>query len=293
MKRQTIIGICSLLLLCGWFASAADNGDCWLVTNTGDVSKFEVYQKFTENFKGTNIEGVMPAKAISQALVNLKKACCMSQEMSNKETYCKGYINSEKYPNSLFLYDQLLDIWLRRLDGNTDLAYGVEPDPKGLERREFITNAAEDKDGAVTAKTVLEKRDTDRTRKKIYTDNRTEIQFKDTIQNYGEQTLADKYYNTCNVVGYVYEQLRADETKTIDITTCQSLINKRIADESTYTRVVMIKKSNELLHNTIQAYMQKYFIEDKMMTLMVLINKVKSLFSTMVQQAPTLQKCTQ
>jgi hypothetical protein len=89
---------------------------------------------------------------------------------------------------------------LRRLDGNIELAYGIEPDSKGSERRTFITKAAEDKDGTVTAKTILEKWNTDRTRKKIYVDDRAITQFQDAINSYKDQTLADRYYNICNVV---------------------------------------------------------------------------------------------
>ena len=306
MKRQTVIWISFLLLLCGWFVAAADNGDCGLITNTGDVSKFDVYKKFTENFKGANIEWVMPAKAISQALVNLKKACCMSQSI-NKGQYCEGYTKSENYPNSIILYDQLLDVWLRRLDGNSELAYGIDPDSKGKDRRDFITKAAQDKDGAITAKSILERRNTDRTRKMIYTNDWSDIEFTTAIQNYANRTLADRYYNLCNVVGTIYNKLRSDQTTVIDIETCQSgfttpdKIKKtyrkgmdgRIADEATYSRVIMIKKSNELLHNTLQAYIQTYFVQNKMMVLTTLLNKVKALFSTMVQQAPASQSCSQ
>ena len=288
MKKLVVIWICSLLLL-GWYTSAHD---CGLVANTGNIDNSEWYKKFTENFQGTNIEWVMPAEAVSKALMNLKSTCCEGENMNNKEMFCIWYPKKPN-PDSEFFYDQLLDIWLRRLDGNSDLAYNVKLDSKGEERRKFITEAAQDKVGSITAKKVLEKRNENWTRKKIYVDNRTITQFQDAIDNYKDQTLADRYYNICNVIWIIYEKIRTDKTKVINIATCQSLINKRISDEATYTKIIAIKKSNELLHNTIQAYTQKYFVEEKMMVLLTLLNKVKSLFSTMVQQAPASQSCSQ
>lgn len=290
MNKYMVIAICASLIRYGWQSFGATDGDCAKVETTGDVSKFSDYKTFTESYKNTNIEGVMPARAISQALVNLKKACCMSQSMNDKKIYCVGYTKSENYPDSISLYDQLLDVGLRRLDGNSALTYGLEPDSKGKERREFITQAAQDKDGAITAKTILETRDADRTRKNIYIDTRNDAFFKDVIQHYNDQTLADRYYNMCNIASSIYQQLNgwADTTSTYKAS-CQSLINKRIADESTYTRLIMIKKSNELLHNTMQAYLQTYFVQNKMMPLITLLNKVKALFSTMVKTAPALK----
>ncbi len=298
MKRQVVIWICSLLLL-GWYTSAHD---CGLI-NTGEITDTS-YQKLTENFQGLNVEGIMPAKAISQAMINLRSACCEGQNI-NKDVFCKWF-PIKPYPNSEFFYDQLLDIWFRRLDGNSALAYDLEPDARGKERREFITKAAEDKVGAVTAKTVLEKRNENWTRNKILPDNRTPQEVKSMVLNYNSSqiTLADKYYNMCNIVANIYDNLRNDKKIIVDsasassnkkwfLSKCQTMANNRISDEASYTKIIAIKKSNELLHNTIQAYTQKYFVEEKMMVLLTLLNKVKSLFSTMVQQAPASQSCSQ
>lgn len=298
MKRQVVIWICTLLLL-GWYTSAHD---CGLITNTGDISNSEWYKRFTENFQGAKIEWIMPAKAISRALMNLKSACCEGQNINNKEIFCPWY-PQKPYPNSEFFYDQLLDIWLRRLDADSALAYNLEADSKGKDRRDFITKAAEEKDGTVTAKTILERRNTDRTRSKMYVDNRTNTQFKAAIEEYKDATLADRYYNMCNMIWYIYNWIRVDKEVVVDtissstdnsyLAQCKAMVDKRISDENLYTKIIIIKKSNELLHTTMQAYMQKYFVQEKLMVLTTLINKVKSLFSTLVQQAAVSKTCSQ
>ncbi|MCX6822710.1 MAG: hypothetical protein NTX91_01780 [candidate division SR1 bacterium] len=290
MKKGIILGICSIVL-CGCYVSAGgDNGDCGLITNTGDISNSKAYQSFTQNFGGKNIEGVLPAEAISQALINLKLACCTSTSINKDAAFCASFKNKKDYPNSIYLYDQLLDVSIRRLDGDSNLAYGLEPDPTGKAWKEFITTAAESKDGA-SAQAILERWNTDRSRSKILPDDVSPQGISDFILNYNlaNTTLADKYYNVCTVIGNIYKQMNGGvAVNTNTQKACQNLINKRIADENNYTQIIIIKKSNELLHNTLQAYTQKYFVQEKMMVLLTLMNKVKSLFSTMVQQAATL-----
>lgn len=290
MKKGIILGICSIVLCWCYVSAGWDNGDCGLITNTGDISNSKAYQSFTQNFGGKNIEGVLPAEAISQALINLKLACCTSTSINKDAAFCASFKNKKDYPNSIYLYDQLLDVSIRRLDGDSNLAYGLEPDPTGKAWKEFITTAAESKDGA-SAQAILERWNTDRSRSKILPDDVSPQWISDFILNYNlaNTTLADKYYNVCTVIGNIYKQMNgwvAVNTNTQKA--CQNLINKRIADENNYTQIIIIKKSNELLHNTLQAYTQKYFVQEKMMVLLTLMNKVKSLFSTMVQQAATL-----
>lgn len=215
--------------------------------------------------------------------------------MSNKKVYCDGYPTSKNYPNSLILYDHLLDVGLRRLDGNKDLAYGLPVDPTGEAWRTFIIQAAGDKEGKITAKNILEKYTAARSRgKQILPNARSKIQFENYMRNYNtpETTLADKYYNMCNVIGTIAATFKGTSIGNSFQSDCLALVNKRIADEATYTKIIMIKKSNELLHTSLQAYTQKYFVQEKMMTLMTLVNKIKSLFATMVQQAAVSKTCS-
>ncbi|MEI7562314.1 MAG: hypothetical protein WCJ39_00940 [bacterium] len=75
-------------------------------------------------------------------------------------------------------------------------------------------------------------------------------------------------------------------------TTCQTMINERINKEYEYTKTIMIKTSNETLDQTYKKYTMKYFIQEKVIGLMDLINQIKSLFSTMVHQAAAAKSCS-
>lgn len=54
----------------------------------------------------------------------------------------------------------------------------------------------------------------------------------------------------------------------------------------------MTKKSTQLLNETMKAYTKTYFVEDKLMNLQKLVNKVKDTFQTIVQQSAASKSCT-
>jgi len=54
----------------------------------------------------------------------------------------------------------------------------------------------------------------------------------------------------------------------------------------------MAQKSSQLLDEATKAYTKKHFVEEKLTALWNLISKVKSMFETIVQQAPTSQSCS-
>ena len=292
-----LIILCSLFAISYWWLIFAH--DCDLVATTKDISQSPGYTWFIQNINGLNYQAVFPPDALAKALENLKKDCC--QESILDSTYCVGYTDSIDYPQSPFLYDQLIDVGFRRLDGNSALTYGLAPDPLGKTRRDFITQAAASGTG-MTARAVMTGYQKYRSRKaflsRIDADENQTI-FSNFILNYNSPanvTLADKYYNLCQVMKDIYDKKIGGKTigeyNNSYYKSCQKLATKRINDEYTKTKTIMIEKSNALLHQTTLAYTQGYFIEDRMMTLITTINNIKSLFSTMVQQAAASQSCS-
>lgn len=266
--------------------------DCGLIANELDISNPKTYTSFTNNFKESNIEWVVPAAAISQALVNLKKACCMSSVINKNEPFCKAFKQGKNYPDSIFLFDHLIDIGLRRLDGKQELVYGLSPDSKAADRRTFITQAAEDKDGT-SAQIILDRRKTDRTRTQIYVDHRSAVQFKEIIEQYGQSTVADRYGSVCNIISIVSQGLNGGTINDTVLKKCKKLVDQRVANEQRYVQNIMMKKSNELLYNVRQAYSNEYFIQNRMMALMATLDTMRGLFGTFVQQAPASKSCSQ
>jgi hypothetical protein len=226
---------------------------------------------------------VIPPEALAKSFENLKKYCCQLNKIGSD--FCKSFQNSTYYPESAYLFDHLIDVGFRRLDGRSDLAYGLVPDPTGKARRDFITKAAETTDGT-TAKTIMDTYKTYRTKKITLPGDIVNF-----ITNYNTLSvvsLEDKYMNLCEIMKDVYNKISEQKVvigsyQNSFYNKCQQLAEKRISDEYTYTKVLLSKKSNELLHSTTQAYIQKYFIQDKMLALIDTVNQIKSLFSSMVQ----------
>jgi len=69
-------------------------------------------------------------------------------------------------------------------------------------------------------------------------------------------------------------------------------VTYRVSRETEYVKLLMIKKSTQLLDENTKAYTRKYFVEEKLMGLQNLISKVKDIFQTVVQQAAASKSCS-
>lgn len=244
----------------------------------------------------------LPIEAFKQALINLKAYCC-SQVVQDS---CSAEIKKNLptlYPESAYFFDHLIDVSMRRLDGATELAYNLAPDSTATERREAIMKMANNPTG-VPARDI----------EKLYTGYRTlhDIKydaenFSKTLANYNKNdlatfSLADKYGTLCAILKSLYDGIKSNAQDKLTIgwyldkrsffNGCQNLVKERVERENGYVKILMVQKSNQLFNETMQAYTKKHFVEDKLMALRTLINKVKDMFQTIVQQAPASKSCS-
>lgn len=91
-------------------------------------------------------QNVLPRDAFKKALINLKAHCCTKEIQTSCSPSDIQNIQLP-YPESVFLFDHLLDVAMRRLDGITGLAYNLSPDPTAMERRTKITEIANSANG--------------------------------------------------------------------------------------------------------------------------------------------------
>lgn len=179
--------ITSIATIGGAFAN-----DCTIVDGIGIES--------TANAYGKTYINVLPAEAFKQALINMKAYCCTKPDLLTC-TQSEKDNASKFYPKSEIFFDHLLDIAMRRLDGDKKLAYGLDPDPTALERRTKITEIANSANGT-PANTI----------EGIYTGYRTIHTYPiDTvINNYNKNvatiSLGDKYNTICELVKKIYEE---------------------------------------------------------------------------------------
>ncbi len=243
---------------------------------------------------------MVPEAAFKQAITNLKAYCCTKVDPGACTPEEKKSI-PENYPKSAFFFDQLLDVTMRRLDGVKSLAYNLEPDQAGKERRDYITQVANDPN-PVQASTIESKYNEYRTWHQKNTKNIDKVI---ELFSWGNLpatfSLRDRYNTVCMIMRKVYESIQSSGAVTslwweYEIGSffkqCKNLITERINRETEYVKLLMIKKSTQTLDESTKAYTQKYFVEEKLMALRNLVSKVKDMFQTVVQQAAASKSCS-
>ncbi len=286
-KIVVLIVVISCLTITSVFAN-----DCNLVISGNFNGKVNNYQSF-------EYKQIIPEMALTQVLINLKAYCCTRVEASLCSPEEKMTLPKGNFPESAYIFDHLLDVTMRRLDGIQKLAYGLQPDPTGKERRDYITSVANDPTGKQASE--IEKKYTEyRTIHDEYTKHIDEVAKKYTEYNSATFSLGDKYNTLCWLMKNIYESLQKNTTiiwgpfeNNSFYSKCKSLVVYRVSRENAYVKLLMIKKSTQLLDETTKKYTKKYFVEEKLMALWSLILKVKDTFKTIIQQAATTKSCSQ
>jgi len=244
----------------------------------------------TYRFSQTPYKEVLSISGFKQALTNLKAYCCKNPDLLSCPKEEANKLPQKYFPESESLFDQLLDVAIRRLDGITWLAYTLS-DPTGLERRTKITEIAKSATG--TQASTIEG---------LYTGYRTVHEYADlniVINNYnkgiGTVSLKDKYDTVCRLMRDIYDGVGNSNKGLISSTilnACENLVTDRVNREIGYTKILMVQKSNQLFDEGTKAYTKKYFVQEKLMALWDLITKVMDMFETVVQQAPASKTCS-
>lgn len=284
-KLLAIIIIGSIAITGNVFA----DDDCNLILENG-------IEGTVQHYKVLEYKTVLPEQAFRRALSNLKTYCCIKARDCTNE---KNLTKEELYPKSAFLFDHLFDVTMRRLDGVEKLAYGLEVDIAGKTRREYINKVASDPNGAQAMELEAKYKEY----RTLHTKDTNDINH--VIKNFSKEnnkatlSLADKYNKVCEIIKTMYEGLQKEsiiiwskfETKSF-LKKCDNLVAYRVSQENSNVKLLMIKKSSQLLDKVTKAYTQKYFVEEKLMWLQALISKVKDMFQTVVQQSAASKICS-
>ncbi|MCX6824495.1 MAG: hypothetical protein NT085_05220 [candidate division SR1 bacterium] len=292
MKKSILIG----MMVCIAGMSRVFANDCNILIDNGEaVQKIDVHiAKLVEAYEyiygNTAIyTGILPTAAFKQALVNLKSYCC--QKIIKQSCTSSDLQNiKQPFPESAFLFDHLVDVAMRRLDGIIGLAYNLSPDSTALERRTKMTDIANSPNGRQAAE--IEALYTGyRTIHDGYTTEYIRSQYNKT----GVVSLGDKYNKICEFMKNIYDNSTITNKITIGyayMNGCKNLVKDRVKRENGYTRILMVEKSNQLFTEATKAYTKKHFVEEKLLALWNLITQVKDVFQTIVQQAPVSKTCS-
>ncbi len=263
-------GITILLLTivsCGFFTSAAESdGDCKSVFSRQNISN----------------EGIIyPDQNIKIAINNLKSYCCEHySEDLGIEKCTDTVINNKNYANSNRIYDHLIDIGFRSLDGNPNLEYPLQKEDENWKARYTRLNTkATDPKGVIPF--VL--RDRYGRYRGFQQNGRTDYnlhEFSSCENNAKQYTrykeirnqepnlsetenktqwiwLASKYMITCHIARCIIKGGQYNS----NFSSCKQLALQRIQSETNYIQILMIQQGLLWLTTNFNAYTQWYMIQ--------------------------------
>lgn len=281
IMKKTIIIFLIMLAVVG----ISNANDCNSVVNDTDWISIIT--------KNRNFDNILPKKAFEKAVENLQIFCCkISQE--GEYNYCNNVDKSEYVPSSTYLLDHILDVSIRRLDAKEknengeDLIYGLDPDPIGKERRTFITEQWNLSKWSVPLTIVNQYKKhwkIDNVVLDRLTSNSNIPRNEETFKDYKERTLKERYNWVCESSIFIYTKKISDGNK-LDpgklydtYNKCKSLIDTRIKKENEYTNTIISQKWGVLLHTNVNSYLDKYFLQNKILELQQLIFNVRTVFA--------------
>ena len=234
-------------------------------------------------------QSILPDESIKKVFDNLKSYCCGSKIYTN----CSGFVVDQNVPDSPYLFDHMLDVYLRRLDAKQwddnggDLIYWLQPDPKWHEWRKYISDIANNIDGYVPGDIASKYKETWKSEiyvSKFWNGGNNESwasQIEKAMDNYNNWALWDRYDWACDVVMYLsllYTNHEQQEQKTW-YDACRNLVTNRINAEKSYTEAVMQWKWTLLLERSMSTYLDTYFFENKLAWLQDIVFQIKTIFT--------------
>ena len=249
----SILITCSILLQDS-FASDEDNyGDC------KNSTVWWWYVWYTS---------IYPQELITVAQNNLKQYCCTYKKpylTVEQSEQCKDKI-ADYYVDSPRLYDHLIDVGMRYLDGDETLQYTQAPlDTKGKERRKWVTEYGNTPTGRIPLEltnkyteyrgTMIEDFDIVDSSKPC--EDRKDI-FLGYNKNRDTLSLAKKYFVLCEL-----NSCMVNGQKNNRISACQSLVTERIIGERNYVQWLLLHQGTLALATNFEAYALWYINHDK------------------------------
>lgn len=277
------------------FADNVDKWDCEKITqiqisiNNIESKNGDIWEKVRTN--------ILDESTTKVAIKNLIAACCENWIITENDK-CGSKPNYH-YPNSVYILDHILDIYLRRLDANSEQIYEeISPDELWKERRNFATKYGNDPkwispveinqiyaNFRANTQQLNQNRNEDIT-KTITNSWKNSLTW--LINQYDNRTLYDKYNLSCDLVQYISYLINVNEELTTPLiqhfsqseyNKCKTMIKNRISNENKYTFIIQKQLSNKLLWNNIYTYLNDVFLGNKLFKLQQIFFEAQSTLS--------------
>lgn len=244
------------------------NADCSMVDSADvDINIF----KITAQDAGIDYS-LLPEDAQERVSKNLRAYCC-DQNILKEVTCSKTKTDIPPdwyYPQSTYLFDHMIDVILRRLDGNPDLIYpDVALDPIGKEWREKVRELASDP-AWTTPLLILN------TAKPYWIDKDASLLW---LYNKVCKSAYDIYTKKFTGQEWITNTPGALPTSRSQ-SVCDLLVEQRIQYELKYISVLINTSANRTLENYMQKHLSNYFATTRLSQLQSTIAQMVDAFQT-------------
>jgi len=247
---------------------------------------------------------VYPNEAYHRALLNLKAYCCETHILSDEQFCAKDKDKFvETYPESLYFYDHLVDVGLRRLDVLNSYE-DVPLDTKGAEWRQEISKVStQEASFALWVEQLVQKywgvKNDDYPYALPFFDwsvfhlyDEYKLRSLVSDMNYSKRNVYQRYQDVCGMSASLYLWQRQNKSRDLtatlqsDFEVCQAMVNQRILDEMLYAKTIIQNQATKLLMKSINVYAVEYYWKEKLFDLLDTALAVWELFTTVAKIAP-------
>ncbi len=311
----------------------ADNSDCWIFwiysfqqnwsTNWFTIvnQSRETQNEFTNFLTIDEQKAILTKNDLNTAILNLKKYCCNNEKwwLKKDDKTCTEDISfyNDNTLDSPYLFDHLFDVIMRRLnwlsgDNNIYTKTEMTVDNSWAERREFITDKALSSEWASVQSIKTKYNQFRKWQSEYYIADKIYNMFwslwsqdflkyvknselSDSIKNYNEWSLYNRYKNACALSEYFYALLNVSQTSTdkekIRSSSCEAIIDRQIIWDNEYTSLVTKNASNLFLTNYIKEYIN--YLSVRQLNVENLWKSTTDRWLDVIRGVPCLQrKCT-
>lgn len=274
-------------------------GDCKMFsTNTDGIAVPELASEILGNHQGSFV--FYPEQNVLVALQHLHYYCCEKGEIEEENCVWLSF-NDMYYAQSFYLFDHLIEIGWRSLDGDANQQYpNATLSPHGVEWFQIMRKMAIAVHGAIPWVVIAyyEKfRKPEQWTFAMYIEEpRKTIKNSNFVKwftkKYDEEDwfgLKNKYLGMCFIVQVMSTELRW-ETQTSNrnnkkvINSCLERANDRIKAEFDYVKQILIQQWANLVVSSLKNYADAYFVRGRMQELLQKFGDLQWLFVTVNQK---------
>lgn len=288
-----------------WFSSANTYNNCTLFSESKEqnailstIAKDPLVQNWA-----------IPISAIEKALDNLFRHCCASDALSKSTKTCtknaNNYKDNAQVPQSTALFDQLIDVQMRRWTNDLKNYPGLKADEEFKKYQENLEKTMKDPKGALPQTFLAEYKKNwgyePQHLLPFYYDHSANDYLQallesPALKNAKSRNLRSKYLNTCAIASYFTLHLDPNpQTSVTDLTKanqlCKKMINEQLEKQMSLLSRIITYKSNKASNDTIQDYALTYF-GSRLNYLQTQIDKLNTQLLSTSRQIPYLvPKC--